>query len=84
MTTIDIRPGDVIRYPFGINNIPEIVTVHRVHRYDNGALSIRYRFTSNPRGIDWSGYVAPDENGIRLLSRGVAYVDHATRSLLPA
>lgn len=81
--TIDIRPGDVIRCPLGINNVPEIVTVHSVHRYDTGALSIRFRFTSNPRGVDWSGYVAPDGDDIRLLSRGVAHVDHATRSMLP-
>ena len=83
MSSVDVRPGDIIRLPLGVNNAPEIVTVHSVHRYDTGALSVRFRFTTNPRGIDWSGYIAPDGNGIRLLSRGVACVDHATRSLLP-
>lgn len=79
----DIIPGDVIEYPWGINRVPEVVTVHHVYAYPDGALFIRFRFTSNPRGIDWSGFVTPDETGIRLLSRGVAAVDSNIRSLLP-
>lgn len=79
----DVRPGDVIRYPFGVHNVPEIVTVHGVHAYDDGSLSIRFRFTSNPRGIDWSGHIAPDAADVSLLSRGVAHVDARIRSMLP-
>ena len=80
----DIRPGDVIRIPFGIHNVPEIVTIHDVRAHDNGSLSIRFRFTDNPRGVDWMGYVDRDEAGVTLLSRGVARVDTHARSLLPA
>ena len=78
----DIRPGDIIRYPVGIDRTPATVTVHDVHTYDTGGLSIRYRYTSNPRGIDWSGYIAADDADVAILSRGVARVDVNARSLL--
>lgn len=80
----DIRPGDIIRYPFGVNNVPEIVTIHDTRAHDNGTLSIRYRFTSNPRGVDWRGCISRDAAGVELLSRGVARIDTDTRSLIPA
>ena len=78
----DIRPGDIIRCPFGIDRTPEVVTVHDVHAYSTGDLSIRFRYTSNPRGIDWSGFIAADEADVVILSRGVARVDVNTRSML--
>lgn len=80
---MDFCPGDVILYPWGVNREPEIVTLHGVFAYPNGSLSIRYRFTSNPRGIDWSGFVEAGDQGVRLLSRGVASVDIHARSFLP-
>lgn len=78
-----VQPGDLIEMPWGITREVERVVVHSVHRYDTGALSLRYRFASNPRGIDWSGFVASDERNLRLLSRGVCAVDANTRSLIP-
>lgn len=78
----DIRPGDVIEHR------GEVVTVQEAHTYPTpwllaGSVSLRYRYTSNPRGIDWSGFVSCDEETPRLLSRGVARVDLNIRSLLP-
>lgn len=78
-----VQPGDLIEIPWGINREVERVVVHSVHRYDTGALSLRYRFASNPRGIDWSGFIDADERNLRLLSRGVCAVDANTRSLIP-
>lgn len=78
----EVRAGDVIEYPSGINRDLDIVTIHHVHTYATGDLSIRYRYTSNPRGIDWSGFIAVTETGLRLLSRGVAQVHSEIRSLL--
>lgn len=82
MVTLDIRPGDIVRVPFGVNRLPEVVTIHSVHTYDSGDLSVRFRFTSNPRGIDWSGFIAAGDPDLHLLSRGVAAVDDQTRSML--
>ena len=78
----NIRPGDIIRYPFGIDRTPATVTVHDVHTDGTGGLSIRFRYTSNPRGVDWSGFIAADETDVVILSRGVARVDVNARSLL--
>lgn len=83
MRACDLHPGDVVEWPWGVNRQTEVVTIHHVHLYDTGAASVRYRFTSNPRGIDWSGFVEADDPDMRLLSRGVARVDSSTRSLLP-
>lgn len=82
-TTIDIRPGDIITIPYGMRREIERITVHSVHRYPTGDLSIRYRYTENPRGIDWSGFIDREDPDVRLLSRGVAAVDLSTRSMLP-
>lgn len=78
----DVQPGDIITLPFGIRREPEQVTVHSVHRYDTGDLSIRFRYTENPRGVDWSGFIAADESELRLDARGVARIDTNTRSMM--
>lgn len=80
----DVRVGDVIELPWGINRRPEVVTIHYVHQYGTGDLSVRFSFTSNPRGIDWSGFIERDDPDLKLLSRGVAAVRSHARSLLPA
>lgn len=80
---LDIRPGDIIVYPWGISREEEIVTVHDVLVYPTGDVSIRYSFTSNPRGIDWSGFIDRDDPGVRVISRGVAAARTTVRSLLP-
>ena len=80
----DIRPGDVISMPYGMRREIDAVTVHAVHRYDDGSLSLRYSYTSNPRGVDWRGFVAHDDPDVRVLSRGVAAVRSEIHSLLPA
>ena len=78
-----IRPGDVIDVPLGVKREVDRVVVHGVHAYPNGALSIRFRYLSNPRGIDWSGFIEAGEPQVRVVSRGVCRVDAATRTLLP-
>lgn len=78
-----IRPGDVITYPFGMRRELDTVVVLDVHTHDSGDLSIRYRFLSNPRGIAWKGFIARDEQDVRVISRGVARVD-GIRPLIPA
>lgn len=83
MAAAPILPGDVITMPYGMRREIDLVVVHSVHLYENGAASIRYRYLSNPRGIDWSGYVAPFDPDVRVVSRGVCRVDHNTRSMLP-
>lgn len=83
MTTADIRVGDAIDIPLGVKEEVARVVVHDMHAYDTGDLSIRFRYLSNPRGIDWRGFVPADKSGIRLASRGVARVDQDIRSLLP-
>ncbi|WKW84969.1 hypothetical protein SEA_SALLYK_104 [Microbacterium phage SallyK] len=78
---IDIRPGDVIERAAQPG---ELITVHWVHAYRQGDLSYRYRYTCNPRGIDWNGHLSLDAQAdIRIVSRGVAAVDVNGRSLLP-
>lgn len=82
---VDIRPGDIIELSGGDpgpDHVPESLTVHAVHPHVNGCLTIRFRFTLNPRGLDWHGFI-DEHRHVRLLSRGVASVDADTRSLLP-
>lgn len=83
LATSDIRLGDVLDIPLGAKQEIDRVVIHDIHAYDTGDLSIRFRYLSNPRGIDWSGFVGADKGGIRLVSRGVARVDEHIRSLLP-
>lgn len=78
----DIRPGDVLEYPYGIRREIDVITVHDVHTYPTGDISIRYSFTSNPHGIDWSGFIDRDDPDVRVISRGVAAVRTTIRSLL--
>lgn len=82
-TAADVREGDIIVLPSGATRHLERVIVHWLHRYDGGELVVRYRYLSNPRGIDWSTFVHADEPGLKLLSRGVAHVDESLRTLLP-
>lgn len=79
----DVQPGDVIGYPFGMRREIDAVTVHAVRHFPGKGASIRYRYTSNPRGIDWSGWLSLTSPDWMLLSRGVAAVDPELRSLLP-
>jgi hypothetical protein len=72
----------VIRHRVG-----DVVVVHSIHVYPApwllaGCATYRYRYLSNPRGVDWSGFLALAED-IPLLSRGVARVDPTVRTLLP-
>ena len=83
MKTAEVQPGDVIQTGFGINREPVVVIVHDVHRYDTGALSIRARFASNPRGVDWSMFIPVEEPMLDLVARGVARIDSHVRSLIP-
>lgn len=76
-----IQPGDIIRCPFGIDRTPEEVVVQSVHHHGTRDVSIRFRYAENPRGIDWSGFIAKDET-VELLAR-VGFADQHTRSLLP-
>lgn len=80
----EVLVGDIIRVPFGMHREIETVTIHAIHIHDDGALSVRFRYTSNPRGIDWSGFIPADENALVLVARGVAQVDNGIRSLLPS
>ena len=82
MATASIRPGDIITYPFGMRREIDVVTVQATRLLASGNIAIRYRFTSNPSGIDWQGVVRPGDPDVRVLSRGVARVDAMTRSLL--
>lgn len=82
MLTSDIRPGDVISAPLGITRTHETIVIHDIYIYNTGDVSIRYRYASNPRGIDWSGFVSHDEAETRLVARGIARVDPHIRSLL--
>ena len=82
--TVVIQPGDVIDVPVGIHRVVERFVVHGVTRYPGGAQSLRARYASNPRGIDWSVFVDPGEPLLRLISRGVAAVDSHPRALLPS
>ena len=82
MLTNEIQPGDIITTPTGITRTPETIVVHSVHTYDTGDISIRYRYASNPRGVDWSGFIAHDEHETTLVARGIAHVDSNTRSML--
>lgn len=79
----DIRPGDVIEYPFGMRREIDVVTVHWVHRYSDGSITLRYSFTEYPAGIDWRGFVDTTDPTPRVLSRGVAAVRSEIHSLLP-
>lgn len=83
VTTPDIRPGDVLEIAREDERAPDLMTVHSVHRYPTGELSLRARYTRNPRGIDWSVFVEADGSGVRVVSRGVARVDPGVRTLLP-
>ena len=78
-----IRPGDVIDVPLGVKSEIDRVVVHGVNAYPSGALSIRFRYLSNPRGIDWSGFIEASEPQVRVVSRGVCRVDASTRNMLP-
>ncbi len=82
MDTLEIQPGDVIDVPTGVNREIERFVVHSVHLYGTGDASLRARYASNPRGIDWSVFVSAGEPLLRLASRGVARVDMSTRSML--
>lgn len=82
MDTLEIQPGDVIDVPTGIKREVERFVVHSVHLYETGDASLRARYASNPRGIDWSVFVNAGEPLLRLVARGVARVDLSTRSLL--
>ena len=75
-------PGDIAIIEWGMHRIPEAVCIHSVHVYEAGDMSIRYRFASNPRGVDWSGFVAHDDTTVRVIARGIAHVDEHTRSML--
>ena len=75
-------PGDIVIIEWGTQRIPEAVCIHSVHTYETGDMSIRYRFASNPRGVDWSGFVAHDDASVRVIARGIAHVDEHTRSML--
>lgn len=79
---LDLQPGDVILYPFGMRRELDEIVLHGVHRYDNGSYSIRYRFASNPRGIDWQGFIDADDPDVKIVRRGET-VDANIRSLLP-
>lgn len=79
----DIQPGDVIDIPTGIARTVERFVVHSIHWYENGAASLRARYASNPRGIDWSVFMETGAFGVRVVARGVARVDTSTRSLMP-
>lgn len=82
MHTCNIITGDIIAKPVGITRTLETIVVHSVHTYDTGDISIRYRYASNPRGVDWSGFISHDEQETRLVARGIAHVDLNTRSML--
>ena len=82
MLTNEILPGDIITTPTGLYRTLETIVVHSIHTYATGDLSIRYRYACNPRGVDWSGFIAHDEQETRLVARGIAHVDHNTRSML--
>lgn len=83
----DIQPGDVILHP-AVNAWPSaLVVVHSLTVYPMplrgaGSVSYRYRHLSNPRGIDWSGFLDWDVE-VTLVSRGVCRVDDTIRTLLP-
>ncbi len=79
----DIRVGDVIDIPVTITREIERFVVHSIHWYDNGAASLRARYASNPRGIDWSLFMDTGAFSVRVVARGVARVDEHVRSLLP-
>jgi hypothetical protein len=79
----DIQPGDVIDIPTGITREVERFVVHSIQWFDNGAASLRARYASNPRGVDWSLFMESGAFAVRVVARGVARVDEHTRSLLP-
>lgn len=84
MTTVadlDIQPGDVLDFPSGINREITRGVMHSVHRYEDGSVATRWRYESNPRGVDWRGFLASDEE-VTLVERGRP-VDENVRSLLP-
>lgn len=76
-----IRPGDVITHPSGPDRIMETKVVHAVHAHSDGSVSLRTRFASNPRSIDWNTFVSADETEVVLVSHG-AVVDDNLRTLL--
>ena len=75
-------PGDVIRVATGIHREIDTFVVHGIHEYPNGAMSLRARYASNPRGVDWSLFVPADEPTLELVARGVAKWDTHARSML--
>ena len=82
LTSVTVRPGDVIDVATGIHRIVERMVVHSVHYYPGGSASVRARYLSNPRGVDWRIFIDVNEPPM-LVSRGVAAVDPSARSLLP-
>lgn len=82
MLAHEITPGDIITRPTGITRTPETVVIHSIHTYDTGDVSIRYRYASNPRGVDWTGFITHDEQSLKLVARGIAHIDLNTRSML--
>lgn len=85
----DLQPGDVIEWPYGIRRELMLAVVHDVRIYPTpwrgaGSASVRYRPLSNPRAVDWSGFMEETDPDVRLVSRGVCRVDAHIRSLLPA
>lgn len=57
--------------------------IQRVHTYDNGALSVVYRYASNPRGISWGAYIEPENVSKTIILESNPDADTTPRSLLP-
>lgn len=82
--TSDIRPGDLIRIATGVTREIEDFVVHAVFPLEDGSLSLRARYASNPRGVDWSLHVPAVSSMLAVVSRGVARVEDTPRMLLNA
>lgn len=69
-----IQPRDVIRFTTRRYHDGKLTTteglVLSVHKYDSGGLQLSYQYASNPRGIAWSCYIAPD------LVDSIEVIDH--------
>ena len=78
-----LQAGDIAVIPFGINREPVRACIHRVHTYDTGDMSIRWRFADNPQGIDWNGFIDANDPDVKILARGIAHVDSDVRSMIP-
>ena len=78
-----ICPGDIVEIETGITRDREIVTIHRIHTYDSGDMSIRHSYTSTPRRVDWSCFL-PKDGHLRLLAHGIGHARAVVHSMLPA